>query len=478
MIVQGYDLLLGLGAPQASGEYRDEMSGAASFAQFLPHNLELSQPLLASLAPSSQLPLPLFSLSFEPSMSHLADAGEVVQEEQEHHALEEILAALQNLFPGMIPGAIAPLHNTPSAATEGVPGEEVSSHTQEIAIAPLSVAVVEGADSLPQGGRQASTAGDVRQVLAPHGSSTAPAAAEPAVPEQAAALATGKVKVQEFLPTAMPENSQHTEHTDDVSPAPRIAAHSMEGSLTIPTQEDEVALGNTVRENPYREADAATAETDRQQTRSAVPADASALTSEDTSFLGDVRAPFSVHQLAEGSSEYTVAHTDAGRFSRQAVEVAQSAEQPSIADLPRQTQLSEPPAMGSLRHFPLSRSTVLLQLDPPELGTLFVQVRHVDEQLTASFWAESSEVRSLLQSHFPELNQLLSQQGLTAQQISLHLATGNGFAEQFGQFSQQHSAAQTFSQGNRGKTSGGRQHDLDNEADHRQPNNGRVDITI
>jgi flagellar hook-length control protein FliK len=85
---------------------------------------------------------------------------------------------------------------------------------------------------------------------------------------------------------------------------------------------------------------------------------------------------------------------------------------------------------------------LLLQLQPPELGTMRVRVRLAQAQLSASFWADSPEVRSLLQSHFPNLHQNLSEQGFQVQQLSMSLTTGD-FAGHLGHSAQQHSALQS-----------------------------------
>jgi flagellar hook-length control protein FliK len=85
----------------------------------------------------------------------------------------------------------------------------------------------------------------------------------------------------------------------------------------------------------------------------------------------------------------------------------------------------------------LPRHTILLQLDPPELGAMQIRVRLTHEHLAASFWADSPEVRALIQSHFPTLNQSLSEQGFHGHQISMSLAAG-AFSGQAGQFAQQH----------------------------------------
>jgi flagellar hook-length control protein FliK len=80
---------------------------------------------------------------------------------------------------------------------------------------------------------------------------------------------------------------------------------------------------------------------------------------------------------------------------------------------------------------------LLLQLQPPELGAMRIRVRLTQAQLSASFWAEAPEVRSLLQSHFPTLHQNLSEQGFQVQQLSMSLNTGD-FAGHLGHSAQQY----------------------------------------
>ena len=152
----------------------------------------------------------------------------------------------------------------------------------------------------------------------------------------------------------------------------------------------------------------------------------------------------------------------------------------SEADLVRPAQPYETKTTTLLPNAPLSRNTVLLQLEPPELGTLLVQVSQVDKQLVATFWADSPEVRALLQAHFPTLHQMLSQQGSHIQQMVLDMATGGGFAEQFGQFSQRYSASHTFSQGHPGEDHAQRRHrgGLTVVPALGWQSNRRVDITI
>jgi hypothetical protein len=93
----------------------------------------------------------------------------------------------------------------------------------------------------------------------------------------------------------------------------------------------------------------------------------------------------------------------------------------------------------------MPRQTLLLQLHPPELGTMQIRVRLANEQLSASFWADSPEVRTLLQTHFPSLHQNLSAQGFQVQHISMSFTAGD-FAGYPGQSAQQQEAFQSWSQ--------------------------------
>jgi flagellar hook-length control protein FliK len=95
------------------------------------------------------------------------------------------------------------------------------------------------------------------------------------------------------------------------------------------------------------------------------------------------------------------------------------------------------------RHLP--RHTLLLQLEPPELGHVRVQVRLLDERLAAAFWSDSSEVRALLHTHLPMLHQALNQQGFQTHQLSITPII-DGSVDNTAQFAQQHSAFQQFAQ--------------------------------
>lgn len=514
MIIQSYDLLPALGVPQATpGEGQGETHGTDTFAQFLAQDAEALGSLVALLAPFSQSPthsLPLqphlAAFPLDPSFLEPANVDDSGYTEQENRTLEGMVDALQTLLPTMLPsipqapfavpvtvtaGVVTlsiPHHRAAGVATmslpqdgmerlaglsqdsgfllhaaplEGVEGQEVLSRPPQIITEPMLVSAAGGEVTVPSGRNQT-------------------AEAQPTVPEPRAALITGNFSGTPRAETPENANTERTGGAIDPSQGRQANTPTTASPLSLPmhsAQEDEVTLRYAIQAEQHGGAHATALKTDPwQPARFSVSMDTGALMREETSPVHKVQTP----SLAptETVPVSSTAFAEMGRFPLRNGELRLSAEPSTAADLPVQAQLPGRHAVGSLRYVPVARDTVLLQLEPPELGTLLVQVRQVNEQLIASFWAESSDVRSLLQAHFPALNQVLSQQGLAVQQISLHLATGNGFAEQFGQFSQQHGTSQTFSHGGREENSGGRHSALDSPVERYQVGNGRVDIRI
>jgi hypothetical protein len=154
------------------------------------------------------------------------------------------------------------------------------------------------------------------------------------------------------------------------------------------------------------------------------------------------------------------------------------AERQETPDTPRLVPLS-PENTVRLLGRPLPHGTVLLQLHPPDLGHVQVQVRLNDNHLTTAFWAESPEVRALLQTHFPTLQQNLNAQGFTDYQISTTLSGGE-FTGQPGQFAQQQAASQFLPHGREPGASIGRSGRADTEqiAYRSATRNGLVDVVI
>ena len=491
MIIQSHDFLLALGAPQAAPDAgQSETRGADTFAQFLAQDAETLGPLVALLAPFS--PSPTRPLPPDPSSLDPANVDDIGGTEQENHALEDIVDALQTMLPAMLPSIPHASFATPVTVIEGVAtlskpqdGVERPDGLPQDSGFPLHIASleeVEGQEAFPAGRDQTSAGGDKRQVSVFDANGAATPEVRATVPEPRAFLVTGNLPGVPHAETPESGNTERPGVAADPPQGRRGNAPTTVSPLGIspqPAQDDEMTLGYAGRAEPYGGAHATASKTGPWQ-QASLPAsiDTGALMSEESSPVHKVQA----RSLAPSSTETvpvsSAAFAEVGRSPIHHGALRLSGEQPAAADLPVQAQPPGQQAVGSLRYVPVSHGTVLLQLEPPELGPLLVQVRQVNEQLTASFWAESSDVRSLLQAHFPALSQVLSQQGFAVQQISLHLATGNGFAEQFGQFAQQHGTSQTFAHGNRGEGSGGHRSALDSPAERYQVGNGRVDIRI
>jgi hypothetical protein len=119
--------------------------------------------------------------------------------------------------------------------------------------------------------------------------------------------------------------------------------------------------------------------------------------------------------------------------------------EPTMA-VPRSYSLED---MGRPWPRPMPANTVVLHLEPRELGALLLQVRVHDKHLIASFQAQSPEAETLLRTHLPSLHESLSQHGFEVQPIAISLAA-EGFNAHMGAgtgaFAHQHSAFQAFAQ--------------------------------
>jgi hypothetical protein len=113
---------------------------------------------------------------------------------------------------------------------------------------------------------------------------------------------------------------------------------------------------------------------------------------------------------------------------------------------------------------PLPANTMLLQLEPRELGALLLQVRVSDKRLIASFRAQSPEAEAILRTHLPSLHESLSQHGFEVQPIAVTLAA-EGFGAHVGTgtgaFAHQHSAFQAFAQEQQAASAGETQSEVD-----------------
>ena len=127
---------------------------------------------------------------------------------------------------------------------------------------------------------------------------------------------------------------------------------------------------------------------------------------------------------------------------------------------------------------PLPPNTVVLHLEPRELGALLLRVRVNDKRLIASFQTQSPEAETLLRSHLPSLHESLSQHGFEVQPIAI-TRTAEGFSAHMGAgtgaFAHQHSAFQGFAEDWQAANASETQDEVDlQKASRGLPNRGRV----
>jgi hypothetical protein len=133
---------------------------------------------------------------------------------------------------------------------------------------------------------------------------------------------------------------------------------------------------------------------------------------------------------------------------------------------------------------PLPANTVILHLEPRELGALLLQVRVNDKRLIASFQAQSSEAETLLRTHLPSLRESLGQHGFEVQPIAI-TRVAEGFSTHMdagtGAFAHQHSAFQAFAEDRQAAKAGETQSEVDLHRTPRWPSEQRsrlLDVVI
>ena len=129
-------------------------------------------------------------------------------------------------------------------------------------------------------------------------------------------------------------------------------------------------------------------------------------------------------------------------------------------------------------------NTVVLHLEPQELGALLLQVRVNDKHLIASFQAQSPEAETLLRTHLPSLHESLSQHGFEVQPIAI-TRVAEGFSTHMdagtGAFAHQHSAFQAFAKDRQAAKAGEIQSEVDLQQTPRWPSEQRsrlLDVVI
>jgi flagellar hook-length control protein FliK len=87
--------------------------------------------------------------------------------------------------------------------------------------------------------------------------------------------------------------------------------------------------------------------------------------------------------------------------------------------------------------------TISVRLDPPSLGSVKIDVSFRDGKLTARVVAESSQVSQFLREKAPEIQQLLRQIGLDADEVNVWVGSQSEFSDSHSKDEQQ-SAAEQF----------------------------------
>jgi Flagellar hook-length control protein FliK len=133
---------------------------------------------------------------------------------------------------------------------------------------------------------------------------------------------------------------------------------------------------------------------------------------------------------------------------------------------------------------PLPANTVVMHLEPRELGALLLRVRVHDKHLIASFQAQSPEAETLLRSHLLSLHESLSQHGFEVQPIAITRAA-EGFSAHMGAgtgaSTHQRSAFQAFAEDRQAANAGETQSEVDLHRTPRWPSEQRprlLDVVI
>jgi hypothetical protein len=121
--------------------------------------------------------------------------------------------------------------------------------------------------------------------------------------------------------------------------------------------------------------------------------------------------------------EFTTTRPAAGREGLESKAQAPAPERPSLP-LPREERAAD--ILQQLRiNLNASTRSAVIQLSPPELGLVTIQIKMEEDKLRTLVRAERPETLDALARHLPELRNTLQQQGLQTNDIQLELGLGN-----------------------------------------------------
>jgi len=122
-------------------------------------------------------------------------------------------------------------------------------------------------------------------------------------------------------------------------------------------------------------------------------------------------------------SGFTLEPTVAGRETQSRIEAEPAAWRPTLERL----------ADDIASQVRIGARDATIQLDPPELGKIKIDLRMDGDKLLAHITTDSPEAQSLLRNHLPELHQALQSQQVNLAEVRVWNGSGSGAAGDFAQ---------------------------------------------
>jgi flagellar hook-length control protein FliK len=180
----------------------------------------------------------------------------------------------------------------------------------------------------------------------------------------------------------------------------------------------------------------------------------------------------SSHQLISADS---IAQNDLGSTPTAAFQPQPERAAASAGNLETWREVMNQVREGIMTNVDQNNREVHIQLDPPELGKLAIQLVVEGEHIRAHIVAESADVGALIQSHLPELKQALQSHRLDLDAVHVEVQAGGGNPNTSSHNSQQQERASRHG----GNLSVARADSRDSETDLTTPpvdHRGRVNV--
>ena len=89
------------------------------------------------------------------------------------------------------------------------------------------------------------------------------------------------------------------------------------------------------------------------------------------------------------------------------------------ADIPEDAKIYQHISKGMVRSFTRHGEKIELALEPPELGSLFIEVKRENGSLKAILWTDNPETKSMLENNQTHLHKLLKEDGLALEKFDV-----------------------------------------------------------